>query len=84
MTTTQFLAGWIIFQLLVIGVAGGSIEADVLNRTYDCAKDAAEWRSSAANTIGLVMVGALVPLVAFTEDMTAKYCEEQKISKEPK
>ena len=54
-----FFIGWIVFQLIVIGIANVSIHNDIVNKVYKC--------PAKTQTISIVY-GVIFPLALFTTE----------------
>lgn len=67
MCMREFLAGWIILQLVVIGVATADITNEMTEGIYEC---------NSTTHIPL-WLGAVFPLAVFADDITSEYCAEQ-------
>lgn len=69
----EFLATWIVIQLILIGAAGAKIDNEIKNKTFDCNRP---WKQTP------VWVGAVLPLREFVSDLGANnvynYCLEAK------
>ena len=70
-----FLSAWIVFQLIIIGIAGATIINQVGNNTYDCSKKVIE--ASSVN----YLTSMVFPLMFFTsgdlENYTQEYCDDK-------
>ena len=66
-TIVSFLAGWVIFQLLVIGFTGGIISNRLAMGKCELEKPEYHWTSP--------ILGALIPLMFFAPEIDLdKYC----------
>lgn len=69
----DFLATWIVIQLVILGVIGVKIDNEIKNKTFDCNTP---WKQTP------VWVGAVFPLREFVSDLGANnvyaYCSEVK------
>jgi len=67
----DFLATWIVFQLVIIGVASVQIENQIMDNSYSCKREKVPgW------------VGAVLPLSVFVPEMleVSKYCDKQQLT----
>lgn len=82
----DFLAGWLIVQLVVIGVAGAFMTRDIANKTYDCGvqkvvvdgKEISIPKDRSITGFQAFVIGATFPLIFFTDGgidaARAAYC----------
>ncbi len=77
-TFGRFVLGWIVFQLVIIGIAGGATYAQFKNGKLPCADyqiahnattTASGEEVEYTNGIGEVIMGAAIPLIFFTPDV---------------
>ena len=69
----DFLAGWIIIQLIVLGAAHGSMAHKISKNTFECSTEDHEHPA-----LAFVVVGAMLPLIAFMDGTELQdYCETQ-------
>lgn len=64
----EFLAGWIVIQLLVIGFANGIAVWMVDNKV--CPEEA-----NGPSLVSSMIIGTILPLAAFAHDTDFSYCE---------
>jgi len=65
----EVLAGWIIIQLIVIGIVGVDKENKIINGTYQCTREGKT----------PVWFGAIFPLICFVPESSEEkeYCENK-------
>lgn len=71
----KFLAWWIVFQLIILGVGGAKIERAIQDENLDC---------NITSRKTPIIVGILVPLREFTNTITADNVRDYCTNKETK
>jgi hypothetical protein len=71
----RFLAGWIIFQLVTIGLFGGIAVNRMATGTYECNK------SISVASVDNVLLSMVFPLMWFVPPIDTQYCSNLELAK---